>query len=455
MKFDLVVKNGKIVTPNEIIEADLAVRDGKVAAIYMGELEVEAERIVDVSGKYVLPGGVDPHVHGGHGDPDRETLYNASMAAAAGGITTILEQPLSTPSTVTLKAYQDKLKEADKSCVVDFGLWGGLVPDHLNDLEDLYKAGGQAFKSFMCRCSNYPMADDGTLLKGMKRIGEWGGLVAVHAENDTLIYQLVEEFEREGKKDVDAFIESHPVYSELEAIERFIFIARQAPECKAHVVHMSIPQGAETIKKAKTEGIDITAETCPQYLALNEDNLREIGGVAKCDPPVRSQELVDELWKYVIDGTIDMLASDHSPHPFEKKVVPKDDFGKASEGVTGLQTMLPVAITEGVHKRGMSLNRLVEISSMNPAKRFGLYPKKGTLSVGSDADFIILDLDKEWICKAEDMHYLNKHTPFDGRIFRGYIEKTFVRGMLVCENNEIQVEAGFGKFVPLKIGKEV
>ncbi len=455
MKFDLIVKGGKIVTPNEIIEATLAVKDGKIAGIIQEDINVEANKTIDVSGKYVLPGAVDPHVHGGHGDPDRETLYNASMSAAAGGITTILEQPLSNPSTVTLKAFQNKFKEADEQCVVDFGLWGGLVPGHFEDLEDLYKAGGQAFKSFMCRCSNYPMTDDGTLLKGMKKIGEWGGLVAVHAENDTLIYQLVEDFQAQGKDDIEAFIKSHPVYSELEAIERFIFIAKQAPKCKAHVVHMSIPQGAEAIKKAKADGVDITAETCPQYLGLNEDDLIRIGGVAKCDPPVRAKELVDELWKYVIDGTIDMYASDHSPHPFEKKVVAEDDFGTASEGTTGLQTMIPVALTEGVHKRGMTLNRLVEFSSVNPAKRFGLYPNKGSLGVGSDADFYVLDLDKEWVCKAENMHYLNKHTPFDGRTFKGYIEKTFVRGTLVCENNEIKVKPGFGEFNKLNIGKEI
>lgn len=454
MKFDVLVKDGQIVTSNETIKANLAIRGGKVAAILSQDCDVEVDNIYDARGKYILPGGVDPHVHAGHGDPDRETFENATMAAAAGGITTILEQPLSTPSTVTLKALEDKLKAANEKCIVDFGLWGGLVPGNFNDLEDMYKSGTQAFKSFMCRCSNYPMADDGTLLKGMQKIGEWGGLVAVHAENDTLIQQLVDDFNAKEQNDVEAFILSHPPYSELEAIERFIFIAKNAPKCKAHIVHMSIPQGAQAVKKAKAEGIDITAETCPQYLGLSEDDLREIGGVAKCDPPVRSRELVDELWKYVIDGTIDILASDHSPHPFEKKVVPKDKFGEASEGVTGLQVMLPVALTEGVHKRGMSLNRLVEISAVNPAKRFGLFPRKGTLAVGSDADFYILDLDEEWVCKAEEMHYLNKHTPYEGRTFKGKIEKTFVRGTLVCENNEIKVGEGFGEFIPMRIEKK-
>jgi allantoinase len=453
MKFDVLVKGGQIVTANDTYTADLAIIDGIVAAILPTFFNAEANEIHDATGKYILPGLVDPHIHGGHGDPDRETLLNATMSAAAGGITTVLEQPLSNPSTVNIEAYNDKLKAARENCVIDFGLWGGLVPGNINDLEGLYKAGGQAFKSFMCRCSNYPMADDGTLLKGMQKIGELGGLVAVHAENDTLIQQLLDDFNAIGKNDIDAFLLSHPIYSELEAIERFIFISKQAPDCKAHVVHMTIPEGAESIKRAKHSGLNISVETCPQYLGLNQDDLKKIGGVAKCDPPVRSKESVEELWKYVLDGTIDMIASDHSPHPFSKKVVSNDDFDKASEGVTGLQTMLPVIITEGVHKRGMSLNKVVELTSLNSAKRFGLFPQKGTLAVGSDADFIILDLNSEWICRSEEMYYLNKHTPFDGRTFKGKIEKTFVRGTLVFENNSIKVKPGFGRFVPMKMGK--
>lgn len=449
--FDLAVKNGIIVTENTSFKGTLTVKDGKVTAILSPEQECEAKEILDAEGKYILPGLIDAHVHGGHGDPDRETLYNASCAAAAGGITTILEQPLSTPSTVTVEAYDNKHKEAAANCVVDYGLWGGLVPGHIDDIEGMFAAGGQAFKSFMCRCSNYPMADDGTLLKGMQKIGELGGLVAVHAENDTLIQQLVDDFNAAGKKDAEAFLESHPVYSELEAIKRFIFIASQAPECRAHIVHVSIPQGIRAVKQARTEGINITAETCPQYLGLCEDDLYRLGGVAKCDPPVRKKKLVDELWELVIDGSVDMIASDHSPHPFNRKVVDKDNFPYASEGVTGLQTMLAVLLTEGVHRRGMSLCRLVQLTSANVARRFGLYHQKGRLDIGCDADFVILDLNREWTCNAANMHYLNKHTPFDGRVFKGYVEKTFVRGTLICQDNAIKVDKGFGDFIKMSM----
>lgn len=453
MYYDLIIENGIIVTENNCTESNLAVKDGKISAFFTKGTKMEAKKIINAEGKYIFPGLIDVHVHAGHGEPDRETFYNASMAAAAGGITTIFEQPLSKPITVKMKDLKNKRKEAEKNCVVDFALWGGLVPNQFNDIENFYNAGSQAFKSFMCRSSNYPMTNDGILLKGMKWIGEIGGLVAVHAENDELIFQLSRDFLALGKDDIESFLKSHPVYSELEAIERFIFLAKQAPKCKVHIVHMSIPQGAELIKIAKSQRVDITVETAPQYLGLSTEDLIEKKGLAKCDPPVRDKELVDKLWEYVIDGTIDIVASDHSPHPFEKKVVPMDKFSMASEGVTGLQTLLPVLITEGIHKRNMSLNRLVQITASNPAKRFGVYPKKGTLSIGSDADFVIIDLDKEWVCNAKDMFYINKHTPFDGKVFKGSVEKTYVRGNVVYENSIIKVEPGYGMFVEMNMEK--
>lgn len=453
MKFDTVVKNGIIVNSTGQQRADLCIRGGRVAALLCPGEEWEAEAVYDAEGRYVMPGAIDPHVHAGVGDPDRETVYCASCAAAAGGVTTILEQPLSTPPTVTVKAFLEKKEYVSGESVVDFGLWGGLVPGNYGELAGLFQQGGRAYKSFMCRCSNYPMSDDGTLLAGMRRIGRLGGLSAVHAENDTLIQQPADEYAARGKKDVSAFLSSHAEYTELEAIKRYLFLAKQAPGCKAHIVHMSLADGAEAIAEAKAEGVDISVETCPQYLGLCEDDLRALGGVCKCDPPVRSRENVERLWQHVIGGTIDMLASDHSPHSFAKKCLPEDQFDRVAEGVTGLQSLVPVALTEGVHRRGMTLQRLTQLTSLAAAKRFGLYPQKGELAVGADADFYILDLNREWECRAEDLHYLNKHTPYEGKIFKGYIEKTFVRGTLVCENNEMKAGKGFGRFYELKIGR--
>lgn len=199
--------------------------------------------------------------------------------------------------------------------------------------------------------------------------------------------------------------------------------------------------------------MDVTVETCPQYLGLCEDDLLALGGVAKCDPPVRPRETVERLWECVKTGKVDMLASDHSPHPFDRKVVDQDNFPHAAEGVTGLQTMLPVILTEGVVKRGLGLTDVVRMMCRNPAKRFGLYGRKGALEPGFDADFILVDMEKRWVCQAEKMHYLNKHTPFHGRTFQGSVEETYVRGRLVCKDNQILVKPGFGRYCPMEMSR--
>lgn len=452
---DLCLKNAQIVTDEIVFKGSLYVNNGKVAAIMAdGAPEMDADVVVDAKGKYLIPGVVDPHVHGGYGEPNREDYLHAGMAAAAGGVTTVLEQPLSYPPTATEEAFKGKQEKGAKEFVVDYGFWGGLIPNHLDDMKKVYALGAGAFKSFMCRCSNYPSTNDGLLLEGLKKLTEFGGLSAVHAENDTLIQELVDKFNAEGKKDAKAYLESHPPYSELEAIMRYILIAQQVPKSKTHVVHCSIAEGVEAIQEAKQKGLDITVETCPQYLALCEDDLYERGGVAKCDPPVRSRENVEKMWEYVKSGKIDMIASDHSPHPFEKKVVPAEDFPRAAEGVTSLQTMLPVMLTEGVHKRNLPITDMVRLLSTATAKRYGLWGRKGAIAPGFDADFVIIDLDKEWQCKADDMFYLNKHTPYDGRTWKGYIESTWVRGTKVYEGGKILAEAGFGKFCPMIMDAE-
>lgn len=453
MTCDTIVRGGVIVGSGCSERADLLVKDGKVVGRAVDTSGVEAKTIIDAAGKYILPGLVDPHVHAGHGDPNRANFGTASRAAAAGGITTFMEQPLSYPPTVTPQAVKDKIADAAAQCVVDYGVWGGLVPGHLEDMKACFDLGAQAFKSFMCKCSNYPTTPDGIILKGLKILAEFGGLHAVHAESDDYRAPILAEFAALDKNDIEAFLIAHNPVIETGAIARYIFVASQVPGSKTHCVHVSTPEGHRMLKKAKAEGIDISGETCPQYLGLTEDDLYRIGGVCKCDPPVRSKELVEELWSLVLAGDVDMIASDHAPHPFNQKVVPMDKFSTANEGVTANQTMLPVILSEGVHRRGMKLEQVVRLMCENTARRYGMFPRKGNLGIGADADFIVLDLDREWVCKAENMHYKNKHTPFDGRTFKGYVEKTYVRGTLVCDNNAIRVDSGFGEYIPMQMQK--
>ena len=446
MMVDLLIENASVVRPSGVQKLKIGITAGKISVIATPGDEVPARERIDATGLLVLPGAIDPHVHAGYGEPERETMTAVSMAAAAGGITTILEQPLSNPSTVTAERLLTKIADLSKESVVDFALWGGLVPGHVKDLDGMMALGAQAFKSFMCRCSNYPMTPDGVLLRGMRRVGEMGGLVAVHAENDTLIYDLVEGAVADGRRDIAAFIESHPVYSELEAVNRFIFLAGLVPECKCHIVHMSILEGAIEVQRAKARGIEnVTVETCPQYLGLTEEDLYALGGVAKCDPPVRSRKSLEQLWELVIDGTVDMIASDHSPHTTAKKFPEGGDFWTVPEGVTGEQTLLPVVVTEGM-KRGLTWPRLVSLVSTNPAKRFGLYGRKGDIQIGFDADLVLFDPSESWTLKAEDLYYVNKHSPFAGRTFTGRVKATLVRGEVVYRDGRVLVQPGFGRF---------
>lgn len=452
--FDMVVRGGEVARPSGARRLDIAVTGGRIAALLDPSTQVEARSTLDASGKVILPGLIDVHVHGGVGEPERETIANVSRAAAAGGITTILDQPLSNPSTVTLGAFEAKKAEMERESVVDFGIWGGLVPGHFDDLTPLFEAGAQAFKSFMCRCSNYPMTGDGLLLKGMRRIGEMGGLVAVHAENDALIWQLVDDLRVAGRQDPGAFLESHPEYTELEAVVRFIFIATHAPGCKAHIVHASIPSAVEAVKRARDGGLDISIETAPQYLVLTGEDMTRLGAVAKCDPPPRGRESVERLWSLVLEGSVDMIASDHSPHTSAKKRPPGGAFWDVAEGVTGVQTLLPVVATEG-RKRGLTWAQVASLCSTNPARRFGLYGRKGDIDVGFDADLCVFDPAQAWTLSDSDLFYVNKRSPYDGRTFQGRVNKTLVRGTVVYDGarHAIVVDSGHGRFYPMDMGR--
>ncbi len=449
--FDLKVMNAQIVNSQRVFSGELYVQDGKIAAVTAPGSNFPAKETLDAANRFVMPGVIDPHVHGGYGTPERETYACVSAAAAAGGVTTVLEQPLSVPITVTPQAFLAKKAAAEADFLVDFGLWGGLVPGALDEMAAIAQLGGGAFKSFMCRCSNYPSTNDGILLAGMRRLAEFGGLSCAHAENDTLIQVLVDQFNASGQRDAQAFIDSHPPYSETEAVLRYIYLLRQAPGAKGHIAHCSVPEGVRAVHAAQTAGLDITVETCPQYLGLTEDDFFRLGGVAKCDPPPRSDAMRQELWRCVLEGQVDMIVSDHSPHPFEQKVVAMERFTSAAEGVTGLETMLPVILDEGVIQRHLPLPAVVRMMSENPARRFGLYGRKGALEIGFDADFNLIDLRQNWLCQAERMHYLNKHTPFDGREFRGRIDATYLRGQLISQSRQIKVEPGFGCFYAMEM----
>jgi allantoinase len=356
MIYDLVVADGVLVTPGGTLIGSLGVTGGRVAAITPAGLE--GREVIDARGLVVLPGAVDLHMH--FNEPGRthwEGWGPGSRAAAAGEVTTVVEMPLNcVPPVTTTAALDAKTGAAAGQSVVDYALWGGLVTDNLRELPALARSGVIGFKAFMSHSSTeeFTHVDDGVLFEGLRRLADLGHVLAVHAESNAITRDRTLRLQAEGRRDRRGWGESRPPVAELEAIHRALFLARQAG-CRLHIVHMSLPEGAEMIAAARAAGQAVTVETCPHYLALTDDDLERLGPVAKCAPPLRDPGRQHDLWKAVLGGQIDCITSDHSPCPTEDKVRGANDIWAAWGGITGIQTMVPLMLTEGVHGRGMSL----------------------------------------------------------------------------------------------------
>jgi allantoinase len=411
---------------------------------------IQAERRIDARGKLVLPGLVDAHVH--FNEPGRthwEGYATGSAAAAAGGITTFLDMPLNNdPPTLDGASLRIKADAVADKSVVDYGLWGGIVPGNLDKLRELQAGGVVAAKAFMCHSGldGYPGVDDAALYGALQRGAELGLIVGLHAESDGLTTSLGEAAQAAGQRDARAWATSRPPFTEVEPVRRALYLAGQTG-ASIHFVHVSTPEAVREVQAARAAGINATLETCPHYLALDEDDLARLGPYGKCAPPLRPRPLVEELWQAVLAGQVDLIASDHSPCPPADKDRGQDDIWRAWGGLHGVQTLLPVLLTEGVHARSMPLPLLVRLTSAAPARRYGLYPRKGALLVGSDADVTIVDPDAAWTLDASMLKTRWPVSPFLGKPFRGRVEATLVRGTVVYQGGEIQVETGFGKRV--------
>jgi allantoinase len=371
------------------------------------------------------------------------------MAAAAGGITTVMDMPLnSTPSTINRQTLAMKREAIKDQPVVDVAQWGGLVNNNLNDLDDLNEDGVVACKGFMCfsGIEDFKHITDDFLYAGLKRFGELGNVVAVHAENDYLTSYLTQQLQQAGRIDRAAWCEAHPLFEELEAIQRASYWAKVTGG-NLHVVHITVPEGIRHIAAAKKDGYHVTAETCPHYLFFDQDDFERIGPAAKCGPPIRPREVVEALWECVLEGLVDVIGSDHSPCNWEEKEKGMENIWNAWGGISGIQTSLPVILTEGYHKRSLSLSNIVRMMVANPARIFGLYPMKGTIKPGSDADFAIVDLNEEWMLSAEQLFYKNKHSAYVGKTFKGKVLRTIVRGTTVFRDGQIHVQPGFGNLL--------
>ena len=444
----LLVAGGWLVDEERVWRADVLVRDGKVAALLEpGQSSLAADAILDATGLHVLPGLVDAHVH--FNEPGRtewEGYQTGGAGAAAGGVTCVLDMPLNCdPPTLDRHALLTKRASIAEHALVDYALWGGLVPHSLVHLADLRDDGVVGVKAFLCDSglADYPPLDEARLGEAIRRTAELGLLLALHAEDAELTGQLAAAARAEGRNEALDWARSRPPETELRAVSRALEMAR-VTSARLHFVHISSGAAAHLIAEARRAGLDVSLETCPHYLALDEGDLERLGTVAKCAPPLRSAEVVESLWQALLRGDIDWVASDHSPCPPDMK---QGDVWHAWGGISGVQTSLPVLLDEAVHRRGLPLSRLAALTAGNPARRFGLYPRKGALLPGSDADLTLVDLESEWILGQADLHTRWPLSPFIGRTFRGRVVATLVRGTSVYRQGEVLAQPGFGQLL--------
>jgi allantoinase len=442
----LLVSGGLLVDEVSIQRADLLVQDGQVRAILQPGHDQRADDVLDATGLHVLPGIVDAHVHFNEpGRTDWEGFLTGTTAAAAGGITTVCDMPLNShPPTLDARALAIKRSAIVDHALIDYAFWGGLVPNSLDHLGELQHEGVVGVKAFLCDSglAEYPHLDQFSQLEAMQACADLDLLLALHAEDAAETGRLGQQARAEGRRGPLDWAHSRPPSTELEAVRRSLEMAAETG-ARLHFVHISTGAAARLIAQARVAGLDVSVETCPHYLCLDESDLEHLGTFAKCAPPLRSRDEVEDLWQALLDGAIDWIASDHSPCPPGMKET--DDIWAAWGGLGGVQTLLPALLTEAVHTRGLSLPRLVSLTAGAPARRLGLSPRKGALEPGSDADMALVDLEKTWTLQASDLRTRWPINPFVGRAFSGQVQATLVRGSVVWQAGTARAAVGFGQ----------
>ncbi len=447
--FDLVLRSRRTVTEGGVVPATVCVRDGLIAAIGEYSWRPAAKEERDLGDWAILPGAVDPHVHFKEPGPrsHREDWESGSRQAAAGGVTTVVEMPLSVPLTVDKPGFDAKLVVAGRKSLVDFALWGGMNRFAEGHYREMHELGCVAFKVFMSTDPDSPRLGDYHLLEAFKEVAALGAVVGIHAENCEIIDSMAEAMAKAGRADAIAHLESRPDVAEVEAVQRALLFAGETG-IKLHICHLSSAKTADVMRWYRGRGVDLTVETCPTYLTLDDTVFARCGAHAKCNPPIRNRANQERLWEMLFAGEINCLGSDHSPYLDEDR---DKNLWDVPPGLSGIDLMLPVMLDEGVNKRGLGLDRLAELVSTNSAKRFGLYPRKGVIRPGADADFAVIDTGAEW--RWSWRHSLGKSqaklTPYEGREFKGKVMAAYVRGRSVYDGaaNRVTQEPGYGRFI--------
>lgn len=467
--YDLLIKNGTIVTEETEYDSHIYIKSGKIELITQNLLDVEAAETVDAAGQYILPGLMDTHIHSrDKGATHKEDFYHSTMAAVAGGITTVFEMPNTNPPVNNVDNFRRQVDNLTEKAFCNFGLWGICLGDLNNkDIKGLSDEGVIGFKYFWGYAideNTYQLIynyhdsmegvispyDDGQVYKMFEEVTKTGKVLAIHAENSELINYLDGKEAAEGLNEYDAAVAARPSLAEELTIQTGISFSKELGT-RLHILHISSKEGVDLVAQAQAQGLNVTGETCPHYLYLTNEDFEEIGNMMKAYPLVKFEDDQERLWKGIDQGTISLVCSDHAPHTEEEKT---GDFNQIPAGMCGIETLVPLMLN-AVSEGRLTLQNIVSLLSSEPSKLFDLYPNKGTLHAGSDADLTIVDMNKEKIIKKDELHSKSKVTAYHGFKVRGLPVATIVNGKIVMSNGEIVGEPSGELVKPYNSGERV
>ena len=456
-KHHLLIKNGECYTENGFSKLDIIIDSGLISDVLPTESVSgkDFEQVIDAEGLFVLPGMIDSHTHIREpGRTDREDFISGTAAAAAGGITAVCDMPNVSPPVYREDVFLERIRLANEKALIDVAFYGGAGFNNLAEQRTLAGAGVAAFKTFIqplpkgreAEFNGITACNEEQLLSILQNGAGLKRRFFFHCENFNRISATEKELYENGVRDYSFHHKSRPPAAETEAVEMIIRLAKQTGT-PVGICHISVPEACEKVKAAKADAVDIVAETCFHYLLFDDSYIERLGPYAKCNPPLRSKALVEELWRYLEDGTIDYIGSDHAPLLKDEKEQGKDDIRRAFSGMPSIEVMLPLLLNE-VNKGKLTLTRLTELMSINTAKVFGLYPRKGSLAKGTDADFTIIDMNTGFTVDTKSMYTKNReiNIMFENIRGHGVPVYTISRGEIIMERGTVNIEkSGHGQ----------